>query len=86
MLEDGLEEVQNLLDPEHLEGDTIRAKYLRMANTVSFSNICTYTIELPALEHGKPEVKATKMNEILNLKDYDTFKEVQDEGQERIAS
>ena len=26
------------------------------------------------------------MNEIRNLKDYDTFTEVQDEGQERIGS
>ena len=36
MLEDGLEDVQNLLDPKDLEEDTIGAKYLRMANTVSF--------------------------------------------------
>ena len=86
MLEDGLEDVQNLLDPKDLEEDTIGAKYLRMANTVSFSNICAYTIKLPVSEHGKPEVKAAKMNEIRNLKDYDTFEEVQDEGQERIGS
>ena len=33
-----------------------------------------------------PEVKAAKMNEIRNLRDYDTFKEVQDEGQERLGS
>ena len=57
-----------------------------MANTVSFSEMCTYTIELPASQHGRPEVKADKMNEIRNLKDYDTFEEVQDEGQERIGS
>ena len=33
-----------------------------------------------------PKVKAAKMNEIRNLKDYDTFEEVRDEGQERIGS
>ena len=49
MLEDGLEDVQNLLDQKDLEEDTIGAKYLRMANTVS-SNICAYTIKLPASE------------------------------------
>ena len=79
MLEDGLEDVKNLLDQEDLEGDTIGAKYLRMANTVSFLEMCTYTIELPASQHGIPEVKAAKMNEIRNLKDYDTFKDVNKE-------
>ena len=86
MLEDGLEDVKNLLDQEELQGDTVGAKYLRMVNTVSFSEMCNYTIELPASKHGTPEVKAAKMNEIRNLKDYDTFEEVQDEGQERIGS
>ena len=76
MLEDGLEDVKNLLDQEDLEGDTIGAKYLRMANTGSFSEMCTYTIELPVSQHGMPEVKAAKMNEIMNLKYYDTFEEV----------
>ena len=33
MLEDRLEDIKDLLDPEDLEGDTIGAKYLRMANT-----------------------------------------------------
>ena len=76
MLEDGLEDVKNLLDQEDLQGDTVGAKYLRMVNTVSFSEMCNYTIELPASKHGTPEVKAAKMNEIRNLKDYDTFEEV----------
>ena len=46
MLEYGLEDIENLLDPKDLEGDTIRAKYLRMANTVSFSDMCAYLINL----------------------------------------
>ena len=46
MLEDGLEDVKNLLDQEDLEGDTIGAKYLRMANTVSLLDMCAYTIKL----------------------------------------
>ena len=70
MLEDGLEDIKNLLDQEDLEGDTIGAKYLRMANTVSFLEMCTYTIKLPVSQHGTPEVKAAKMNEIRNIMDY----------------
>ena len=81
-----MEDIENLLDPEDLEGDTIGAKYLRMANTVSFSEMCITTIGLPASQHGMSEFKAAKMNEIRNLKDYDTFKKVQDEGHERIGS
>ena len=76
MLEDGSEDVKNLLDQEELKGDNVGAKYLRIVNTVSFSEVCNYTIELPASEHGTPEVKAAKMNEIRNLRDYDTFEEV----------
>ena len=41
MLENGLEDVKNILDQEDLEGDTIGVKYLRMANTVSFLEMCT---------------------------------------------
>ena len=53
MLEDGLENVKNLLDQEQdkdedkeedLQGDTVGVKYLRMVNTVSFSEMCNYTI------------------------------------------
>ena len=48
MLEDGLEDIKNLLDQEEdkdedkeedLQGDTVGAKFLRMVNTVYFSKI-----------------------------------------------
>ena len=48
--------------------------------------MCNYTVELPVSKHGTPEVKAGNMKEIRNLKDYDTFEEVPDEGQETIGS
>ena len=87
MLEDGLEEVENLwVSPDDLKNDAIGAGYLRVANTVSFSDICSYVIELPISEHWKPEVKAAKRIEVKNLMDYETFKEVQDEGQDTIGS
>ena len=95
MLESGLEDIKNLLDQEEdkdedkeedLQVDTVEAKYLRMVNTFSFSEMCNYTIEFPASKHNTPEVKAAKRNEIRNLKDYDTFEEVKEEGQETIGS
>ena len=79
MLEDGLEDVKNLVDPdeiqknEDLKEDNVGAKYLKLVNTVSFSELCNYTVELPISKHGTTEVKAAKMIEIRNLKDYDTF-------------
>ena len=89
MLEDGLADVEGIVSPENkeeLKEDSSGAKYLKMINTVSFSELCNYTVELPISKHNSPEVRAAKMNEIRNLKDYDTFEEVPDEGQETIGS
>ena len=85
MLEDGLKNVENLLDPEDLEGDTIWAKYFKMTNTVSFSDMCSYVIELPVSEHRKSEVKAAKSNKIQDLTDYNTFEEVRDNDHDTIG-
>ena len=79
-------EKREIKDDEDLKEDGIVAKYLKLVNTVSFSELCNYTVELPVSQHGTPEVKAAKMNEIRNLKDYDTFEEVPDDGQETIGS
>ena len=86
MLEDGLEDVEYLVNQEEikniedLKDDSVGAKYLKLVNTVSFSELCNYTVELHISKHGTPEAKAAKMNEIRKLKDYDTF----EEGQETI--
>ena len=61
-------------------------KYQKMQNSVSLSEMCSYVIELPVSEHGIPEVKITKKNQIKNLMDYNTFEEVADKGQEAIGS
>ena len=45
-----------------------------------------FTVECPVSKHGTLKVKAAKLNEIRNLKDYDTFEELPDEGQETIGS
>ena len=73
----------NLKDEEK---DTVGAKYLKMVNSVSFSDLSVYTVELLVSEHGRPEVKEAKNTEINNLLDYDIFEEVEDTGQDTIGS
>ena len=97
MLKDGLEDVENLMDPEKeiqrdamkladVTSDNIGTNYLKIINSVSFSDLSIYTVELPVSEHGRPEVKEAKMAEVNNLLDYDVFEEVEDKGQETIGS
>ena len=66
--------------------DNIGAKNLKVFNSVSFSDVAIYMVELPVSEHGRPEVKEAKMAEVNNLLDYDVFEEVEDKGQETISS
>ena len=84
MIEDGLEDLDNLYSD--IKTDNVGAGYLKMAQSVSFSEFCTYTIELPLSEHWRPEVKVIKKTEIKNLHDYKTFEEVKDKGQTTVGS
>ena len=91
MLEDGLRDVDELKNedtdiPEEEEKDTIGAKYLKVVNSVSFSDVAIYTVEFPVSEHWKPEVKEAIMSEVNNLLDYEVFEEVEDKDQETIGS
>ena len=63
-----------------VNSDNIGTYYLKVINSVSFSNLSIYTVELPVSEYGRPEVKAAKTVEVNNLLDYDVFEEVNDEG------
>ena len=58
MKEDGLEDVDKLVDPEKekqreamkfadVTSDSIGTNYLKVINSVSFSDLATYTVELP---------------------------------------
>ena len=85
MLEDRLEDVENLFT-EDFENDKVGASYLISAHSVSFSDMCTFTVELPTLEHWRPEVKVAKKAEVKNLQDFETFIEVKDEGQAKVGS
>ena len=89
MLEDRLQDVDNLGNEDTLEEeekDTVGAKYLKVVNSVLFSDLSLYTVELPVSEHGRPEVKVAKMSEVRNLLDYDVFEEVEDKGQNTFGS
>ena len=55
MLEDGLKDVENLYT--NLKDDVIGASYLKMAQSVSFSELCSYNIELPVSAHGGLKLK-----------------------------
>ena len=69
-----------------LQNDIIGAKYLQVEKSVYFMDYEIFTIEVPVREHGKPEIVEAKNNEIQNLKTYETFEEIKDEGQETIGS
>ena len=45
-----------------------------------------YVVELPVKEHGRPEVIEAKDKEIENLKKYEVFEKVKDEGQQSIGT
>ena len=97
MLEDGLEDVEGMIDETRLKqrvemkqadvfSDTIGMQYLKVENSANFSDLAKYTVELPVSQHGKPEVKDVKETEVQNLLNYDVFEEVEDEGQDTLGS
>ena len=69
-----------------LQNDIIDTKYLQVEKSVYFMDYEIFSVEVPVKEHGKPEIVEAKNNEIENLKLYETFEEVIDEGQETIGS
>ena len=79
------EENEKEVENEELK-DVIGAKYLKMEKSVCFLESSVYVVEVPVREHGKAEIIEAKNNEIKNLKTYETFEEVDDEGQETIGS
>lgn len=96
MLEDGLKNVNDEVESENEDiksamitdaiKDNVGVHYLKVVNYVSFDDATMYTVELPASEHGVPEVREAKMSEVNNLMDYDVFEKVEDKGQETISS
>ena len=81
--EAGVEEENDRSD---LQNDVIGAKYLQVENSVYYTDYEIFSVEVPKKDHNKPEVKSAKDTEIENLRTYETFEEVKDEGQETIGS
>ena len=71
---------------ENTTSDNIGTNNLKIINSVSFSDLSIYTVELPVSKHGTPEVKEAKMAEVNNLLDYEVFEEVEHKGQDTIGS
>merc|ERR1712215_241590 len=69
-----------------LLNDVIGAKYLQVEKSVYFMDYSIFTVEVPVREHGKLEMIEAKNKEIENLKTYETFEEVEENGQETIGS
>ena len=84
MTKDGLEDVESLYS--NLKNDDVSANYLKMAQSVSFSEFSKYTVELPLSDNWRLEVKVAKRAEIKKLQDYETFVEVKDEGKTTVGS
>ena len=71
---------------EEKNKDTVGAYYLRAENECFDREESVYVVEVPVKEHKSPEVIEAKGKELENLKDYETFYEVEDTGQERVGS
>ena len=48
--------------------------------------VTTFVVEVPVKDHKHPEIIDAKNKEVENLRDFDTFDEVVDEGQKKIGS
>ena len=66
--------------------DSIGTFQVKLENNECFEDFAVYTVEIPAKEQNTPEVDEAKHKEIENLIRYDVFEEVEDCGQDRIAS
>ena len=54
----------------------IRAKYLKMENSVCYLETSVFLVVVPVKDHIKPKVISAKENEIKNLETFATFEEV----------
>ena len=57
-----------------------------MEKSICFLESTVFVVQVPVLKQGQPEVKIAKVKEMQNLAHYETFKEVEDVGQEHIGN
>merc|ERR1711867_24636 len=80
--ENETEEENEIETRNDLKNDIIGAKYLQIEKSVYFMDYKIYSVEVPLKDHGKEEIVAAKDKEMDNLKYYETYVEIKDEGQE----
>ena len=73
-------------DGDDLRKDTVGAYYMKIERRENFGEASVFVVELPISEHGRPEVLEAKETEMENLRAYETFEEVEDEGRKTIGS
>ena len=73
-------------DGDDLRKDIVGAHYMKIERREHFGEASVFVVELPISEHGRPEVLEAKETEMENLRAYETFEEVEDEGQKTIGS
>lgn len=69
--------------------DALGAKYMQFninVRSIYFLENAICIVEVPGVEHVRTEVKEVKEKELKNLEDYESFKLVEDVGQECIGS
>ena len=71
---------------EEMRKEEISTFWMQVENSECFDEITIYTVEVPVIEHKKPEVIEAKQKGIENLEKYGAFEEVEDIEQETVGS
>ena len=77
---------KTLEDDTKAQNSTKEKQTLKAPKHISFTNTCTYTVELPISELWRPELKVAMKAEVKHLQDYETFMEVKNQGQTKVGS
>lgn len=67
---------RSMMDVEkrELERDKISTFWMKIENTKCFDDVTIYTVDVPVIEHKRPELIEAKDKEIENLEKYGVFK------------
>jgi hypothetical protein len=75
------------MDRQEKMNDAVGAYWIWSENSDCFDSIhTTFLVEVPVRQHGFPDGIEAKEKEVANLKLFDTFEEVGDEGQQTVGS
>ena len=81
------EEIRKKIEEKDEVDETVGTFWMTIENGECFDEDITFlVVEVARKDHGQEEVIKAKQKELNNLENYETFKEVADEGQDRIMS